>query len=220
MNDTHCTRRVAIKLAVTCMLAATTASVGWAELTTLVNKGDPSNRVDIVFLGDGYTQDDLDAGIYDAHIQSFLDTLFNSVGGLTEPMIRAGVGGRFYDRDIYRPSSNSKMKTLGQRFDAVSREAYILGFYELVDPLDDWLDNTTTLEDDGLWVDVIDPDVVLVDWYVDDSLVAESYGGVFQLADFGFTTGTFTVRAHAYDGVLPHAFDGDMLDLVRITATP
>jgi len=52
------------------------------------------------------------------------------------------------------------MRTLGEPFDAVGREAFILEFYDLVDPLDAYLTNATTLEDqDELWVDTIDPDV-------------------------------------------------------------
>src|SRR4029077_2358901 len=100
-------------------------------------------------------------------------------------------------------------------FNAVSRESIILKIYSLVDPLDSWQSTSGTLTQDGLWVDSIDPGVIGVDWYVDNQLAAADYGESFKLADFGFGTGTHTVRAHAYDRVVNHAFDGGMLDLVR-----
>ena len=40
-----------------------------------------------------------------------------------------------------------KMRALGSPFDAVSREAFILGIYRIVDPLDAWLDNASPMAD-------------------------------------------------------------------------
>ncbi len=60
-------------------------SIGWAlyphlglaaTLTTLVDNGPSSNRVDVVFLGDGYTASDLTAGTFDQHIVNYLDYWF------------------------------------------------------------------------------------------------------------------------------------------------
>ena len=41
---------------------------------TVRNNGPSENRVDIVFLGDGYTQADIDAGIYADHVENVLNT--------------------------------------------------------------------------------------------------------------------------------------------------
>jgi hypothetical protein len=57
--------------------------------------------------------------------------------------------------------------------------------------------------------------VISVDWYVNDQLVAADYGGAFELTDFADAAGNYVVRAHAYDDVVRHAFDGSPLDLVR-----
>jgi len=56
-------------------LAGSYAS-GDSTLTTLVSKGPSSNRVDIVFMGDGYTQADVDDGKYDTHITNTTNHIF------------------------------------------------------------------------------------------------------------------------------------------------
>ena len=43
---------------------------------TLVDNGPSSNRVDIVFLGDGYTAADIAAGTYRNHVESMVTHLF------------------------------------------------------------------------------------------------------------------------------------------------
>ena len=124
-------------------------------------------------------------------------------------------GGRYYQSGIYRPSPNSKMRSLGRAFDAVSREKIILDIYEHVDPLDDWLTNSSTLENTTLWVDVVDTEVIQVEWSVDGAVVAGATGETFNAADYGFGAGTYSVVARAYDEILDHVQDGSLLDLVR-----
>lgn len=125
-------------------------------------------------------------------------------------------GAADYPLGVYRPSLDSKMRTLGRPFNAVVREKSILDIYRYVDPLDDWMPGDATIDGGTLWVETVDPDVIAVDWYVDDQLVATDYGEHFDLADFDFAAGTYSVRAHAYDEVIRHAGDGGLLDLVRI----
>ena len=353
------------------------ATFGWAEaraaVTTLVDNGPPSNRVDVVFVGDGYTQANLTAGVYDQHIQSYvsymfgpgttlndpfdryaeffnvhkinvvsaqsgadkpsqgifvntaLDAAYGSAGldrlltinngkantvrnqnlsgtGITADMQLAvvndtkygGAGGSWavfaggsgsaqeialhelghsfsnladeysdlggayvggepsepnatknaagakwsrwagfddprganldvgvyegakrYPMGIYRPSSNSKMRSLGQPFDAVSREAFILDIYNFVDPLDGWLDNSTPIADGPLWVDLVDGVVQAVEWYVDETLVPGAGTETFDAAAWGFGPGDYAVRARVYDRVLDRVGVGGLLDLVR-----
>ena len=47
-----------------------------AGYTTIVDNGPSSNRVDMVFLGDGYTQADLDAGTYGRNISTAMNYFF------------------------------------------------------------------------------------------------------------------------------------------------
>ncbi len=349
------------------------SQIARAQFETLIDNGRSSNRVDIVFLGDGYTQSDLDLGIYESQVTGYLDYMFDSSGVLADPFPRyqnffnahtigvvsnesgadkpsqnvffdtaldatyetrgidrllsvdsvkasdqlntgltgtgvtadmqfitvndtkfGGSGGVwatyaggnssareialhevghsfssladeyvsfsepyvgfeplqvnvttdasgakwshwlgfddprgsnldigvyegafFYETEIYRPSLDSKMRSLDQAFDAVSREKFILDIYNYVDPVDDWLDNLLPIEDSPLWVEVVDADVILVEWLVDGELVAGATGDTFNATDFGFGQGTYSVVARAYDEVLDHSLDGSLLDLVR-----
>ncbi len=57
------------------------------QLLSVVNNGPSSNRVDIVFLGDGYTAADLSAGTYLNHVNGYVDYMFaNSLN--TDPFYR------------------------------------------------------------------------------------------------------------------------------------
>lgn len=120
-------------------------------------------------------------------------------------VIGAYNGGRYYDSGIYRPSDNSKMRSLGRPFDAVSREKIILDIYDIIDPLDTWLPAPGTLVDpEALWVAPIDDSVIDVEWRVNGDLVPGAIDDTFSLADFDFLPGSYTVSARAFD---PTGFD-------------
>jgi hypothetical protein len=120
-------------------------------------------------------------------------------------VIGAYEGARYYDTGLYRPSENSKMRSLNRPYDAVGREKIILEIYELVDPLDGWLDNALPLVDPGdLYVDPVDDEVIDVEWYVDGQEVAGADSDTFNLFDYGYGVGDYEVSARAYD---PTAFD-------------
>lgn len=109
-------------------------------------------------------------------------------------------GAAYHDSGLFRPSETSKMRALGRPFDAVSREKIILDLYDLVDPLDGWLGNDHILSDsDYLWVDVIDPDVIDVEWFVDNELIRGAGGETFDIGELALTAGTHTITARAFD---------------------
>lgn len=109
-------------------------------------------------------------------------------------------GGAFYENGLYRPTSDSKMRTLGKAFNAVSREEIILSIYDYVNPLDTWLDNSSLLVDPlSLWVNTIDPNVIGTKWYLDDTEVPGMDGELFDLSVLGLAPDTYRVRALAYD---------------------
>lgn len=125
-------------------------------------------------------------------------------------------GAKYYETGVYRPSLDSKMRSLNRPFDAVSREKLIQDIYRFVDPLDGFLTSSGTLVDPGeLWVDVVDPDVILVEWSVNGVLSTANTGETFEVALEGLGPGVHTVTARAYDEVLDYAFTGGALDLVR-----
>lgn len=120
-------------------------------------------------------------------------------------VIGAYEGGRYYNSGIYRPSQDSKMRSLGRPFDAIAREKIILDIYAVVDPLDDWLDNSSLLLDpDELYVQTVDDSVIDVQWFVDDQPIPAASGETFDLRDFGFGPGDYSVTARAFD---PTGFD-------------
>ncbi len=108
-------------------------------------------------------------------------------------------GGEYYDQGIYRPTQDSKMRSLGRPFDSIAREEFIHGFYALVDPIDHYDDNSgVKLNVNRLNVNVIDPSVINVDWKV-NGLTYANIGGTFDLKSHGLSFGTYTVTARAYD---------------------
>lgn len=114
-------------------------------------------------------------------------------------------GGRYYNAGIYRPSNSSKMRDLYRPFDAIAREKIVLDIYDLVNPFDAWTDNSIPLTNPGeLSVDLIDDTILDVQWFVNDVLVPSATSTLFDLGDFGFGDGSYTVTARGYD---PTAFD-------------
>jgi hypothetical protein len=114
-------------------------------------------------------------------------------------------GARYYDFGLYRPSESSKMRVLNTPFNAIAREKIILDIYVLTDPLDRWLDNSRKLiNPDSLWVDTIDPEVITVEWYVNNELVPGANEETFNPLEYCLDPGIYTVIAHAFD---PTGFD-------------
>ncbi len=111
-------------------------------------------------------------------------------------------GGRYYDSGIYRPSDNSKMRNLGQPFDVVSIEQFILKFYEFVDPLDSWSHSDVTLVTGvkKLSVTPIDVEVIDIEWSLDGEMLGFGDVTKLNLTKLGLAPGTLaTISARAYD---------------------
>ena len=123
-------------------------------------------------------------------------------------------GAAYNQYGLYRPSYRSKMRDLHRPFDAVSREQVILAIYRLVDPLDGWEPNDAPLTNPpALWVDVIDPNLIDVQWHVDGLPVAGATGETFNLADHGYGAGTYQVTAVAADTAISDWVRRDLDDL-------
>ncbi|MBL0403126.1 hypothetical protein JKG68_04030 [Microvirga aerilata] len=116
-------------------------------------------------------------------------------------VIGAYEGAYYRAEDVYRPSLNSKMKSLEQPFVAVSREQFILKFYEFVDPLDGYTYTAPWFTHRNLadfYVDTIDPAIILVDWTV-DGVTAVNAGETFRITKDHYGFGEHTIQARAYD---------------------
>lgn len=115
-------------------------------------------------------------------------------------VIGAYEGGGYYEEGIFRPSENSKMRSLGQPFDAVGREQLILSIYDHVRPLDAYLATGSVLDSaTPLWVDAVDTDVIKLHWYVDGNLIPGATGETFDPAGFALTSGQHQIRLVAED---------------------
>ncbi|WP_437492174.1 M64 family metallopeptidase [Sorangium sp. So ce1014] len=115
------------------------------------------------------------------------------------------VGSRYVDSGQYRPSSNSMMNSLfgdnkDTSFNPVSREKIIMDIWMRVTPID----STDPPAGDvtapaTLAVNVIDPEVISVDWTLDGDVIATDGGPVYNVAAAGLAPGTHTIVARAYD---------------------
>jgi len=114
-------------------------------------------------------------------------------------VIGAYEGAAYYQSGIYRPSENSKMRSLGQPFDAIAREQFVLRFYDIVDPIDSATPGTDLTDPDGLDVQVIDPEVISLRWTVDGKVVSDAAVEHFDFASFNIASGTHELSALAYD---------------------
>jgi hypothetical protein len=123
------------------------------------------------------------------------------------------IGSRYADSGQYRPSANSMMNSLfgdavTASFNSVSREQMVFSIWRAVEPIDSTEPPAGAVSDPGtLIVHVIDPEVISVDWSVDDELVAENGGPVFDVRSAGLSPGNHTISARAYDNA--------SMDLVR-----
>lgn len=128
-------------------------------------------------------------------------------------------GGGYNEFGLYRPSDRSKMRSLNRPFDAISREQFIKRIYEEVDPLDNWLDNSTELESpEMLWVDSVDENVINVEWFV-NGVSLGVLGETLDLGTLGLAEGSHTAEARAYDEILDFSFTGESLDWWRYDDT-
>ena len=129
--------------------------------------------------------------------------------------IGAYEGGLYVENGIYRPTLNSKMRALGEPFDAIAKEAFILQFYFEVDPIDAYaFEDVRFVAGGGLvdeyafWIDTISADFVAQEWSVDGVLIEGAAGEALSLGSLGLAPGTYTLTARAFD-------DTDMVRMLR-----
>jgi len=140
-----------------------------------------SNRVKLAYASDGYTGDEINT--FPGHVKNSLDYLMTP-GMYVRPLpryknfINVYEGAIYASNGAYRPSKNSKMGWTSDRkpvsFNAVCRQKIILDIYDIVDPVDEAMDNGMVhVQPSEIWLKVVDPAVLLVDWYINGKLVKE-----------------------------------------------
>jgi IgA Peptidase M64 len=109
-------------------------------------------------------------------------------------------GAQYCDKGAWRPTQDSVMNSLWRSsyFNAISLEQAVRLIYGMVKPIDSATPADTTTP--GVFtVEVVDPAVIKVDWYVDDMLKAMAGGGSFDVGPQKLSSGMHTIRARAYD---------------------
>ena len=103
---------------------------------------------------------------------------------------------------IYRPTSNSLMRTLGQPFNLPSIEALIIEFYKIVTPIDDSTPTGSTLNgSETIFVDPLDPvgHSLDVEWLLDGVTIAGATGTTLNLSTVVIGPGVHTLTATVTD---------------------
>ena len=133
-----------------------------------------------------------------AHWLGFDDGVLGPIG--------AYEGGYYVETGIYRPTENSKMRALGQPFDAIAKEAFILRFYDEVDPIDAYaFEDVRNVAGGGLideyafWIDTISEAVIDQVWMLDGTVIEGAGDTALSLGTLGLAPGTYTLEARAFD---------------------
>jgi Ca2+-binding RTX toxin-like protein/methionine-rich copper-binding protein CopC len=118
-------------------------------------------------------------------------------------VIGAYEGAEYYEKGVYRPSVNSKMQSLGQVFDFISREAFILHIYQNVDPLDYY--SASDAMNTSVSVLPIDPTLIDLHWSVDGSNLTFT-GSTFDFSKLSAGAHTITLTARDNSGWVRDAY--------------
>ena len=124
----------------------------------------------------------------------------------TGSVVGAYEGAMYSQKGIFRPTLDSKMRSLGQPFNAVSREKIILDVYSTVHPLDGYTGNADLLLDpQSISVNPVDVNVIDTQWFVDGTLVTVDDGlSNLNIGGLGLAPGQHTIEVRAFD---PTGFD-------------
>jgi len=120
---------------------------------------------------------------------------------LGSPGVSAFQGAMYSKFGIYRPTNNSKMRSLGQPFHAVNAEQLVARLYDVVDPIDGATPAGTYTAGIALFVDPIEPVAHALDttWLVDGSPLASATGTTLDTGALGLGPGIHTVTARVVD---------------------
>ena len=128
--------------------------------------------------------------------------------------IGAFEGGYYSEFGIYRPTMDSKMRSLGRPFDAIAKEQFVLRFYEDVDPLDDWAFSAAAggvTDEYAFWLDTISDEAISQAWSLDGAVIEGATGTALSLGTLGLAPGTYTLSARAYDDTPLVRLETDLL---------
>lgn len=111
-------------------------------------------------------------------------------------------GANYSQFGIYRPSNDSKMRSLGRPFNHPSAEAIIIEIYKIVKPIDNSTPTGTTLNgNETVFVDPIDPvsNPLQITWKLDGNVIAGATGTTLNLSTQSIPSGAHTLSVVVKD---------------------
>jgi len=121
---------------------------------------------------------------------------------LFDGLISTYEGAYYYEQDIYRPTYNSKMRSLGRPFNLPSVQALIIEIYRIVSPIDDATPEEKMLSGaDIAYVVPVQPvgHVLDIEWRLDDDVIPGAEGTTLDLATLGLNSGEYTLSVIVTD---------------------
>jgi len=127
-----------------------------------------------------------------------------AITGFDNP-INTYEGGNYSQFGVYRPSSNSMMRSLGRPFNLVSAEQLLREIYREVNPIDDGVPHGAELSrGDSAWIIPMRPlnhDLTVL-WYLDDVLRPDLIGDeAVDIADLDLDENEHELRVVVVDGI-------------------
>ncbi len=110
-------------------------------------------------------------------------------------------GAYYSEFGIYRPTFDSKMRSLNQPFNLPSIESFIIQIYVVVDPIDDATPSGTLSGTQTVFVDPIDPPnhALEVQWSLDGAPIAGATGTDLDLEPLGLGIGVYELAVTVTD---------------------
>jgi len=113
--------------------------------------------------------------------------------------------GAYYNQfGVYRPTFNSKMRSLNRPFEQVNIEQFVISMYEIVSPIDDATPSSATPLSSctTFFVAPLAPldHALAVQWSIDGVNVSGATGTMFTVDDDGFVPGIHQVSVTVTDG--------------------
>ena len=117
-------------------------------------------------------------------------------------MVSTYEGGDLFSEGVFRPSYNSKMRSLGQPFNMPSIEALVVEIYGYVSPIDQVSHQSGEVEFlDTIFVDPVDPldHSIKIEWLLDGEVIEDQTDWFLSPRDLEISAGSHTISARVVE---------------------